>query len=112
MIITSHTLCVAQVIACQKCEASGRLICASDNPAHLPLILVHFGLANAKLWFRNIPKSQGYLNRSFPGVRKRGVKEEVKGGKGVREETGPERGGKNEGKRVRGKAPESAFEKL
>ena len=38
----------------------------------------------------------------------------MKRGKGVREGTGPggERGGKNEGKGVGGKGPESALEKL
>ena len=42
------------------------------------------------------------------------MKGEVKRGKGVREGTGPEgeRRGKNEGKRVGGRGPESTVEKL
>ena len=41
-----------------------------------------------------------YLNRSFPGVKKRGEKGEVKRGEVVAECTGPEGGkrGENEGK--------------
>ena len=65
------------------------------------------------VFFRS-QKSDGYLNRSFPGVKKRGIKGEVKRGEVVGERTGPEgeRGGKNEGKGVGGKGPESAVEKL
>ena len=57
---------------------------------------------------------KGYLNQSLPGVKKGGIKGEVKRGPGLRERTGPERGkrGKNEGKRVRGKGPESTLENL
>ena len=54
------------------------------------------------------------LNRTFPGAKKGGMKGEVKRGEVVRECTGPEgeRGGRNEGKRVRGKGSESTLEKL
>ena len=47
------------------------------------------------------------------GSQKKGIKGEVKRGKGVRG-TGPEgeRGGKKEGNRVGGKGPESTLEKL
>ena len=56
--------------------------------------------------------NQGYLNQSFAGVRKRGIKGEVKRGKGAGKGTGREgeRGGKNEGKRVGGNGSNSTLE--
>ena len=62
---------------------------------------------------QRVPKSQ-YQNQSLPGGKKGGKKGEVNRGKGVREGTGleGESGGKNEGKRVEGKGPESTLEKL
>ena len=45
-----------------------------------------------------VPKSEGYLNRSLPGVRKGGIKGEVKKGEVVGDRTGPEGEGINEGK--------------
>ena len=59
-------------------------------------------------------RSEGYLNRSFPGVKKRGKKGEGKRGEVVEERIGPEgeRGRKNEGKRVGGEGSEKALEKL
>ena len=58
-----------------------------------------------------VPKSEGYLDRSVPGIKKGG---EVTKGEVVGERTRleGERGGRNEGKRVGGKGPEKALEKL
>ena len=59
-----------------------------------------------------VPKSEGYLNRSFPGVQKGWIEgggeewwQSEQGLKGKEE-------GQNEGKRVGGKGPESTLEKL
>ena len=49
-----------------------------------------------------VPKSEGYLNRSVPGVKKGWIEGGWRG----------EKRGENDGKRVGGKGPESALEKL
>ena len=57
-----------------------------------------------------MPKSEGYLNRSFLGVKKGGGEEGGNGGRVNRARR--EKIGKNEGKRVGGEGPEKALEKL
>ena len=73
-----------------------------------------FGDIHRSAGHQRVPKSYGYLNQSFPGVKKGGMKGEVKRGKGVGKGTGleGERGGKNESKRVGGKGSASTPEKL
>ena len=63
---------------------------------------------------KGVPKSEGYLKSEFSGSQKGGIKgggEEGRSGGKVNRSEG-ERGGKNEGKGVGGKGPESALEKL
>ena len=77
-------------------------------------ILPHPTFSDMSAGHKRVPKSEGYLNRTFLGAKKEGTKGEVKRGEAVPECTGPEgeRGGRNEGKRVGGKGSESTLEKL
>ena len=69
------------------------------------MVCVHLTLP-----LKSTPKSEGYLNRSFPGVKKGGGEKGRSGGRLNRAWRGKR--GENEGKRVGGKGPESTLEKL
>ena len=98
-------------VQCESC-----LFSQGKTPEFTKMGEIHelFVLPLSLVWFAGAtPESEGYQNRSLPGVKKWGVKGEVKRGKVVAKWTGLEGGkkGGEKGKRVGGKGPESTLKK-